>query len=173
MFSVEELEELIDEIAKRITIANRTGTLAQVLDALGMHDLIEPQIVDGDKKGKIVVLGASDVDEKFLLITAGKLGIDKKRFEFCLEYDDLQKYNYRKLQYSDNYRVVLVGPMPHSAHEKGDSGSIIAEMESRQDMYPRIIRVGKGPELKITKSGFKETLSHLISEGYIETDHAE
>ncbi len=173
MLSVEELEELIDEITKRITIANRLGTLDQVLDAMGMHDLIEPQVVDGDKKGKIVVLGDSDVDEKYLLITAGKLGIDKKRFEFCLEYDALQKYNYRKLQYSDNYRVVLVGPMPHSAYEKGNSGSIIAEMESRQDMYPRIIRVGKGSELKISKSGFKETLSRLVDEGYIDTDYAE
>jgi hypothetical protein len=134
---------------------------------MGMHDLIEPQAQAGSRDGKIVVLGASDVDEAHLLITAGKLGIDKKRFEFCLDYDAIQKYNFRKLQYSDKYRVILVGPMPHSSAGKSASSSAIADMEHHQDMYPRIIRLSAGTSLKITKSGFKEMLETLLHENYI------
>ncbi len=167
MLSVEELEELLDEVSKRITLANRNGTLDELLTALGMHDLVEPQIAIGNKKGKIVVLGGSEVDEKHLQITAGKLGLDKHRFEFCLDYGALQKYNYRKLQYSDSYRVIMVGPIPHSTMEKGNSGSIISEMESHPDIYPRVIRLGTDANLKISKSGFKEKLELLIRENYI------
>ena len=167
MLSVEELEELLDEISKRITLANRNGTLDELLGRLGMHDLVEPRSVYGDKKGRIVVLGESSVDEKYLQITAGKLGLDKQRFEFCLDYDVLQKYNYRKLQYSDNYRLIMVGPMPHSAREKGDSSSIIAEMELHPEIYPRVVRLGADGHLKISKSDFKQKLEQLVREGYI------
>ena len=57
----------------------------QLLDSMGMHDLIEVQSQPGNKDGKIVVLGASDVDGAHLLITAGKLGIEKSRFDFFLD----------------------------------------------------------------------------------------
>jgi hypothetical protein len=167
VLGIEEIEELLDEIRSRVLLANRTGTLDQLLTVMGMHDLIEPQAQAGNRDGKIVVLGASDVDEAHLLITAGKLGIDKNRFEFCLDYDAIQKYNFRKLQYSDKYRVILVGPMPHSSAGKAESGSAIADMERHQDMYPRIIRMNAGTTLKITKSGFRETLKTLLHENYI------
>ncbi len=132
-----------------------------------MYDLMEVQSLSGNKNGKIVVLGASDVDEAHLLITAGKLGIDKSRFEFCLDYEAIQKYNFRKLQYSEKYRLILVGPMPHSSAGKADSGSAIAEMEKHPEMYPRIIRMSAGSALKITKSGFKEVLESMLQEDYI------
>lgn len=167
VLGIEELEELMDEIQARVTMANRNGTLEELLTRMGMTDLIAPSYNEGRKDGKIVVLGGSEVNQEHLLITAGKLGIDKNRFEFVLDYDALQKYNYRKLQYSDNYRVILVGPIPHSAKEKGDSGSIISEMEKHQEMYPRIVKMMNGTDLKITKFSFKTALTNLQEENYI------
>ncbi len=70
------------------------------------------------------MLGASAVDETHLMMTAGKLGIDKSRFGFCLDYYSMQKYNFCKLQYTDKYRLILVGPMPHSTEGKAVSGRI-------------------------------------------------
>ena len=61
----------------------------------------------------------------------------------------------------------MVGPAPHSTHEKGNSGSIISEMESHPDMYPRVIRLGSSGGLKITKSDFREKLEQLVREEYI------
>ncbi len=167
VLSIEEIEELLDEIRIRVLKANREDSLDQLLASIGMNDLIETQYLPGNKDGKIVVLGASDVDEAHLLITAGKLGIDKRRFEFCLDYEAMQKYNFRKLQYTDKYRLILVGPMPHSTAGKADSSSAIADMEKHPEMYPRIIRLSAGSSLKITKSGFKEVLERLIHEDFI------
>ncbi len=167
VLGIEEIEELLDEIRIRVLRANREDTLDHLLASMGMYDLMEVQSLSGNKNGKIVVLGASDVDEAHLLITAGKLGIDKSRFEFCLDYEAIQKYNFRKLQYSEKYRLILVGPMPHSSAGKADSGSAIAEMEKHPEMYPRIIRMSAGSALKITKSGFKEVLESMLQEDYI------
>ena len=167
VLGIEEIEELLDEIRIRVLRANREDTLDHLLASMGMYDLMEVQSLSGNKNGKIVVLGASDVDEAHLLITAGKLGIDKSRFEFCLDYEAIQKYNFRKLQYSEKYRLILVGPIPHSSAGKADSGSAIAEMEKHPEMYPRIIRMSAGSALKITKSGFKEVLESMLQENYI------
>ena len=167
VLGIDEIEELLDEIRVRVLRANREDTLDRLLTSMGMHELIEAQVQPGNKNGMIVVLGASDVDETHLLITAGKLGLDKSRFEFCLDYNALQKYNFRKLQYSDKYRLILVGPMPHSTTGKAESGSAIAEMEKHPEMYPRILRMSAGSTLKITKAGFKEVLENMLREDYI------
>ena len=50
--------------------------------------------------------------------------------------------------------------------EKGDSGSIIAELE-KSSAYPRVERLVSGSELKITKTNFREMLERLIKEDYI------
>ena len=102
-----------------------------------------------------------------LKMTAGKLGIDKQRLEFHLGYYEMQTFDYRTLQFPDRYSAILVGPMPHSSAGKHDSSSAICEMEKNQDLYPRVIRMMAGTELKITQSSFKAALSRLQSEGCI------
>ena len=67
VLGIDEIEELLDEIRIRVLRSNREGTLDCLLSAMGMHDLIEPQVQSGWKDGKIVVIGASDVDETHLL----------------------------------------------------------------------------------------------------------
>ncbi len=175
MLSIEELSELEDaimevlpgKITQILSRANRSGELEELLKLLGLSDLLggENQF-ETYKDGKIVVVGGTEVKEEVLASIGKQLGIDKKRFEFCLDYEDAQKYDFRKMQYAPQYRVVLFGPTPHSGHGKGDSGSIIAEIE-KSEAYPRVERLMSGQELKITKTNFREMLQKLIDEDYI------
>lgn len=175
VLDIEELSQLEDEIMsalpEKITAIlsklNRSGQLEELLDLLGMEDLLEQeQEFYSYKEGKIVVVGGTDVKEEVLLSIAKNLGIDKSRFEFCLDYKQIQKFDFRRMQYAPQYRVILFGPTPHSGHGKGDSGSIIAEIE-KSAAYPRAERLTSGAELKITKSNFREMLERLIREDYI------
>ena len=172
--TIEELSDLEDKILmklpEKITAVlsklNRSGGLEEFLNTLDMADLLETQQeIYSYKDGKIVVIGGSEVKEEILLSIAKKLGLDKSRFEFCLDYKQIQKYDFKKMQYAPQYRVVLFGPSPHSGHGKGDSGSILAEVE-KSPAYPRVERLVSGNELKITKSNFREMLKRLIEDEY-------
>lgn len=166
----EILRELPDKITHVLSKANREGRLEELLELLTMADLLQPSTgYTSYKDGKIVVIGASEAKESVLLSIANNLGIDKQRFEFCLDYDESQKYNYRKLQYDPNYRVVMFGPVPHSSIGKGESSSVITEMEGN-DGYPRVVRLCSNQALKITKSNFKIELENLLAENYITLD---
>ena len=138
MLEIEELEELIEviqeEIRKKVYIANRTNTLDELLSQIGLNQHIQnsDSRLESYRSGKIVVIGAPTVKEKDLIGIVKKLGIDKNRFEFCLDYEKSKKYPYEKLK-GDNYRVVLVGAIPHSTNGKGNSSSIITELENNID----------------------------------------
>lgn len=169
---LDELEDAImrdlpDQITNILHRANRAGELEQLLDLLDMKNLLHPTSnFTSYKEGKIVVIGSSKVKKNVLLAVAESFGLDKNRFEFCLEYEDAQKYEYSKLQYDAKYRVVLFGPIPHSSIGKGDSGSVISEMENN-DGYPKIVRLENDGSLKISKTNFKKALERLIEENYI------
>ena len=173
--SIEELSDLEEELMEILpekmmeilTRANTRGTLEDLLELMGLSELLGAENrFETFKDGKIVVVGGTEVKEDVLLSIAKQLGIDKKRFEFCLDYDSIQKYDFRKMQYAPQYRLVLFGPAPHSCYGKGDSASIIAEME-HSEAYPRVERLMSGNDLKITKSNFREKLQQLLQEEYI------
>ncbi len=175
MLSTEELLDLEEEVRQELperllgalSLANEQGRLQELLDLLLLPDLLEPENkYETHRDGKIVVVGGSAVNKDVLLAIAKGLGINKDRFEFCLGYDDAKRFNFKKLQYAPNYRVVLVGPMPHSVVGKDDNSSIIARMENVEG-FPRVERLIGGRELKITKSNFREKLQELITEDYI------
>ena len=163
MLDTERIEELIDAVTEKIYLANRTGELESLLEQWGLLDLITDDAPSSDdfydtyKDGKIVVLGSPQTKENELLGVIKNLGLDKSRFEFCLDYKKIVSYQFSKL--------VIVGAMPHSTAGKGDSSSAIANMENGNG-YPKIIRLGSN-ELKITKTNFKMALQEQQAIGYI------
>lgn len=165
-----EFEDLLDEITHRFTKANTDGSLPGLLEKLGWSDLLtsEAEPLYTFANGKILVIGEQTVPLEKLQLTAKKLGLDIDRFEFELDYEGAQTYNYSKLAYNTKYRVILVGATPHSTTGTGQSGSLLAELEGHPDKYPRTIalRTEEGT-LKITKSNFKKALETLKAENYI------
>lgn len=167
MLSYEELEDLMEKIYETVTLANRCGELNTLLLKWGLQEFAaKSSAYDTEKNGKIVVIGASEVKENVLIGIIKELGLNKDRFEFCLDYKDAKTYPYKKLQYDTNYRAVLFGPVPHSSTGKKDSSSVIAEMREKEG-YPRVEILNGNNAIKITKSNFKRTLSRLIQDNYI------
>lgn len=166
----EKIDELLDGIRERIFIANRNDTLLDILNRFGWSDLLPVDPTDGFETypaGQIVVLGASEVKKEKLLGVAKALGISKDRVELCLDYEELVRYNYRKLQYEPKYRVVLVGPMPHSTAGTGNFRSSISAIENEPG-YPKVVELRAGDELKITKSNFADALQGLLADGFLQ-----
>ena len=162
------LQALPDRITEALTLANRRGELENLLRLLHLSDLLEAEeTLETYRTGKILIIGESDVKDEVILSIGKSLGLEKNRFEFVTEYDKAKSFEYTKLQYASNYRVILFGPVPHSANGKGDSGSIIAELEKKRDIYPRVERLLNGTTLKITKTNIREKLKQLIDEQYI------
>ncbi len=166
MLNYEELEEVLDVIREKVMIANRTDELESLLVQWGFGNLLSTSNYDTRKDGKILVIGDSEIKENVLDGIIKGLGLDKNRFEFCLGYDKPKTYQYSKLQYNPNYRLVIFGPVPHSSTGKNESGSVISEMTSKEG-YPRVEVLSSNHALKITKSNFKSKLQDLLLEKYI------
>lgn len=174
MLSIEQLEDLderlkfeLDEhLTQILTRLNREGRLEELLEILGLSELLKPEpMYTCFDNGKIVVLGESNVAEAVLLSIAKSLGLDKKRFEFHLGYDEAKMFDGRKMQWNPAYSLVLVGPMPHSGTSKGDASSVITALENTEG-YPPVIRLGSN-SLKISKSDFKAKLTEAMKKKLI------
>ena len=175
MLDITELEELElnlrSELETKLTgivsSLNRSGRLEEFLEMIGLRELLSPsKQFMAYKTGKIVVLGESEVKQDLLEIVGKKLGIDKRRFDFYLGYEEAAKFDSRIIQWNPNYSLILVGPLPHSGVSKGDYSSIIAAMEN-EDGYPPLVRLGAN-SLKITKSSFQAALIEAIENGTID-----
>ena len=167
MYDIDELEDISKQIYDALPAAiqklNRYGQLDSLLDLLG----INKSATDYKKtirKGKILVLGQLDTSVESICKIGEKYKISRKRFEIVSEYDDCANFDYKNLQYSQKYCMIMFGPQPHKGKNIGDNNSGIAAVE-KFDFYPPSIRVG---HLKITKSSFEAALRQCINEGYIE-----
>ncbi len=168
---IDEIQEILEEIEKKIFLANITGELDDLLTKWGLANFVQTApLYEPYKSGKIVVVGQTELTESILLAIGKQFGLDKGRFEFCLDYTKAQKFNYKKLQHNTSYSAILFGPVPHSTKYKGDSNNIIAELE-KQSGYPHIGRISTGNELKITNTSFKRALESLLKNNIICRDY--
>ena len=165
-----EFADLMEEVTHRFSMANVNETLQELLSRLGWADLLpnEEEPLFTFANGKILVIAGQTINVSDLRVTINKLGLDYNRFEFVLDYDRAQRYNYSNLEYNYGYRVILMGAVPHSTTGTGDSGSVLAELQSHPDKYPRVIalRTEEGT-LKLTKNNFRKALEQLKEEKYL------
>ena len=156
---------IADAIVPAIIRANRTDELNDLLELLGMADLV----VQGSRRsrGKIIVLGKSEVKESKLRSIAKAHGISGDRIEFCLEYKRLEHYPFDRLRNNPAIEAVLAGPMPHSTPGKRNASSAITEMEDRPDIYPHVIQMEDAHGPKITCNSFAQALETLDAITYL------
>lgn len=145
-------------------------SLEDYLRKIGMERLVPQQVShewdDSLPNGKIIVLGESAIKEREIIASITGQGISKDRIELHLGYEEFKNYNFNRLQYNSTYRLILVGPLPHSTKDKEDCSSIIAKME-QDDGYTRVVRLVSNEQLKMTKTNVKEAIRREIESGYL------
>ncbi len=167
MLNPEQMVELVDSLQREfaagkleeiIASLNRSGRLIDFLKMMGLEMLLNAELLFNPRiHGKIVVLGDSRVKEEVLTGIGKDLGFNKRRFEFCLSYDDVKTFPFSKLRHSNNYAAVVVGPIPHKTTGTGDYSSAIAAMEAGNG-YPPVYRIEK-----INKSSFRSVMEKMLS----------
>ena len=172
-------DELLDIIAdaglrlqREIKLAYKSGTLNDYLIKIGMEDLY-PQKNDSGwdgafPDGKLVILGASNIQDRDIFKSIESVGIPRERVELRLGYDDRSNEEFiRTLRYNNKYRLILVGPMPHSTTATGDFSSAITMMQNT-DGYTKVISLYSNGELKISKTNIKQAVQSAVDSGYLE-----
>ena len=164
----DELEVLLDGLREKICLANIAGNLGAILNSIGWGDLLKYDSTGFESfpNGKIIVFGPSECHQEKLKGVAKELGFSKERFEFHPDYQKLEKYNYRNLQYNPNYSVILFGPVPHKTSGTSNYSSIISSLENTEG-FPRVERLWANNALKITKNNFKAKLEELLKLGVV------
>lgn len=159
------------QLHRNLKDAYDNGQLEGYLNQIGMAELVpskEDSYYDTLPEGNIIMIGASSVKTNDIYGIFKTHGLSKDRVELVLDYKEAEKYQYKKMQYNPNYRLVLFGPVPHSTKENSGSSSILAELENEEG-YPKVVRLtDSNNQLKITKTNLKNALQKEIKSGYLE-----
>ena len=161
--------EASDRFYEEINKAYNEKRLGGFLQTFGMEDLIpqkDSEYFDTYPEGKILIIGSSPIKDKDILGCCKSLGLEKDRVELITDYTKINKYNFSKLEYNPNIRLILFGAIPHSTEGKGKYSSIINRIEDLPKAFAKSIRMGSNG-LKFTKSNLKETLETEINSGYL------
>ena len=167
VFDLQEaiMERMDDALLPALTKANRSGDLHQLLDLLGMSDLIDESGSPDFTPTRILVVGESTIKEGQLRSIARKHGFDVSVLEFALVYYVLKVYNFYKLRYSFVFKAVLAVTMHQCTPLNGSASSMIAEMENHPESYPPVITLRDSTGLKITRNSFTRALEELAFMG--------
>lgn len=159
------IAEALSEITSNLLREQTDEQFCLLLESYGLRNLVADSLSyfsDTQKNGNIIMFGASQIKLKDIYGCLKSLGISKNRFEY-VPYNEVTNYNFKNLEYNNNYRLIMIGPMPHSAKGMGDNRSIIEWLTSNQAIAKTI----KLDNLKITKSSFKNAIENEIQSGYL------
>ncbi|WP_298608157.1 hypothetical protein [uncultured Veillonella sp.] len=162
------LSDAIKYITDELTNAFKCNQLQSVLKKYHypvIEKTVETYFDASLPNGKILVLGSSSCSVRHLEATFKALGLSD-RLEYCLDYKTLKNYKFEHLRNNHHYRLIIVGPMPHSTKGTDNYSSVITRMES-SDEFPKVVRAMNNGELKITKSNVKAILTKEKSSGFI------
>ena len=162
---IDELFELVDKLKEEIFLANRLDNIEEVLDKYNLRNIVDPYEVERlsyDMRAKILIIGASNVNEDNIIRLAKKCKINPDLIECELDYNKFKHYNFGKLEYNTGYKCILIGPIPHSVPDKGMYESIISKMENEIARYPKIFKLQSNSDvLKITKNSLEKVFRQI------------
>lgn len=115
------------------------------------------------RNGKILILGASQVDENVMLAIAKKeFGFDKNDIEFEIDYNKVVSRAGR-IQIDGRYKGIIFGCCPHKVAGLGDWTSIIEKIHAHDDSIISVDARCKAGGLKVTKESYRTALRSVVS----------
>ena len=115
------------------------------------------------RNGKILVLGASALDQNTMNGIAKLYGFHKKDFEYETDYTKVVNFAGR-INNSERYAVIIFLACPHKVAGLGDWSSIIEKCRQCEDMPCAYDARSHSGELKVTKESFKAALWNVCNE---------
>lgn len=162
MYNSKQISEIKQRIIRKITSevdkAIEEGTLEELLDRYDIYYEDDIAIPVNTRTMKILVFGALAGKKKDYQGILHKLKIDENNVEFIDNYSELKRYPVDKLRYSNIFSDLLIGPIPHSQVNMGDTSSLLATIKSHPSEYPRLHVLEANNELKITKTNFEKAI---------------
>lgn len=173
MRGYEELMVMIEDIHKKmyseILDANRSGDEDEFNKVLKKwnYNFGEEDNYGDVARQKILVIGKSEVEQKYLERIVENLNMDAEQFDFKLGYE--QNFDFSALKNSTTFSDVIVGAMGHKQKGGGDSNSAISELELNPDKYPHVVKcLTSAGKLKITKQSFQNAILNTNAYAYMQ-----
>ena len=164
-FSISELINIkkivFETINSRIDIANEGGeeSLRYYLHSINVEALNDenPAYCLYDRKTKVLVFGELSGKKNEYIFRAKKLGLSENNLEF-VDYNEAKKFDVAKLEYSDVYSDIIVGPIPHKVKGLEDYSSFLAQMEDHPEKYPKVLKATANNTLKLSVTSFESCI---------------
>ncbi|MHA6250375.1 hypothetical protein [Oceanobacillus sp. CAU 1775] len=157
-------------LTRKILQATDERTLRITLNKYNLIDLLPDQDSNFSyPNGNILIFGESNIKEDVIYQMFKKQGIEKNRVELYLGFNEYKKFDFKRLSFRPENRLILFGPIPHSTRDKGDYSSVINMIENEEG-YPKTIRLTANKGLKITRSSLQKVIEEEVKTGFLKTD---
>ena len=110
------------------------------------------------RNGRILVLGATELDVNTMSGIAKDYGFDKKDFDYEIDYKKVVNYAGR---ISGSYKAIIFGAMPHKVAGLGDWSSLIAKCQNDNPEQIFVDARSYAGGLKVTKQSFRSALMEV------------
>ncbi len=171
-------QELLFEIAaeassiitKQILQTTDERALRIVLNEYNLIDLLpEQEDTFTFPNGNILIFGDSNVKENVIYQIFEEHGIDKSRVKLYLGYNEYKNFDFKRLSYRPENRLILFGPIPHSTRGRGNYSSVINMIENEEG-FPKVIRLTANKNLKITRNSLNEVVQEEVRTGFLKIE---
>lgn len=153
------IQKIVAKVSKELELAQEYDSVGEVMEKYGISFDEGPMPVDS-RKSKILVFGALAGKQKDYIMAAKKLGIGQENLVFISDYDELNRYDTAKLEYSLEYSDIIYGPAPHKTTGMGDENSFLSKIKREPNKYPKLIVATANESLKLTITNFKNALTN-------------
>ncbi|MFQ9967678.1 MAG: hypothetical protein ACLRU4_05480 [Peptoniphilus sp.] len=83
-----------------------------------------------------------------------------------MQYSEITNFKFKELEYNSNYRLILVGPVPHKARDIEGENSL-TELIFKNKSIAKAVGLDN---FKITKTSFKSAIKKEVDSGYLLQD---
>ncbi len=157
--------EGIENITPLIMRLNRVGELDEFLRLINYKTNLNS---GKNQSSKILIIGRSEIKPDDIQQIVRELHLDPNQIEIIREFDKLKSTDFAFLKNNSKYKLVLVGPMPHSTKTKDKYNSAIVRLQSERG-FPRTMPLIINGNYKITKTNIKQAIGSAIESGLIQS----